>query len=580
MSDFSPQQLFEADFFFQLKDNPEYASQAGQHDFDGKLQELSPESFEMRQEHNESVLKTARALLLTAENSKDVLHLELLIKNIEDEQKGFDLNCHLYPVNSIGYGGVHNNFIEALDWLGEENKGHNFLSRMAAFPRQCQQFKELLRLGAQRGCVASACMVRLVPGQLQDLLDALDNNTGPVCAMIESPALTDEQRAEAGHVKAQFRGAVADLLRFFEDYYLSRARPGSGCGGVLAGADRGAELYAQCLKFHTTTSLTATEIHAIGLQEVSRIARRYQEDVLDALGFRGSFAAFALQCQDPASGQYYKRSGDMMEGYRILNDKIASLLPSFFERLPTSPLQMEELQAPSAPAAFYMQGTVDLTRPGKFYVNVSNLEKRPIYNMTALALHEGMPGHHLQGSLAIENPDLPPFLRFIEDRRYEYCPARRNIYTAYLEGWALYCEALGEEMPGIYATPMSLFGRLSMEMMRAVRLVVDTGIHSEGWSVERAVDYMMEQTGMQRHECEAECNRYEAWPGQACAYKIGEVAIWRMRRKAEARLGDGFNLRRFHTCLLEHGPLPLDALDALVDAWVEREATAAAGTSP
>mmetsp|Transcript_17300 Transcript_17300/g.28927 ORF Transcript_17300/g.28927 Transcript_17300/m.28927 type:complete len:580 (-) Transcript_17300:177-1916(-) len=578
MSDFSPQQLFEADFFFQLKDNPEYASQAGQHDFDHRLQELSPESFELRQEHNESVLKTARALLLTADNSKDALHLELLIKNIEDEQRGFALNCHLYPVNSIGYGGVHNNFMEALDWLGDENKGRNFLSRMAAFPHQCQQYKELLRLGSQRGCVASACMVRLVPGQLQELLDALDSNTGPVCAMIESPALTDQQRSEAGPIKERFRGAVADLLRFFQDYYLSRARPGSGCGGVLAGTDTGVELYAQCLKFHTTTSLTAAEIHAIGLQEVSRIARRYQVDVLDALGFQSSFAAFVQQCQDPGSGQYYQRSGDMMEGYRILNDKIASLLPTYFERLPASPLQMEELHSPSAPAAFYMQGTVDLTRPGKFYVNVSNLEKRPIYNMTALALHEGMPGHHLQGSLAIENPDLPPFLRFIEDRRYEYCPARRNIYAAYLEGWALYCEALGEEMPGIYATPMSLFGRLSMEMMRAVRLVVDTGIHAEGWSVERAVEYMMEQTGMQRHECEAECNRYEAWPGQACAYKIGEVAIWRMRRKAEERLGDGFDLRRFHTCLLEHGPLPLDTLGALVDAWLESEA-AAAGTS-
>jgi len=131
---------------------------------------------------------------------------------------------------------------------------------------------------------------------------------------------------------------------------------------------------------------------------------------------------------------------------------------------------------------------VDLTRPGKFYVNVSNLEKRPIYNMTALALHEGMPGHHLQGSLAIENPDLPAFLRFIEDRRYEYCPARRNIYASYLEGWALYCEALGEEMPGMYATPMSLFGRLSMEMMRAVRLVVDTGIHDQvSWRQEALV---------------------------------------------------------------------------------------------
>jgi uncharacterized protein (DUF885 family) len=187
--------------------------------------------------------------------------------------------------------------------------------------------------------------------------------------------------------------------------------------------------------------------------------------------------------------------------------------------------------------------------------------------MVALALHEGIPGHHLQGSLALEDDNLPPFLRFIEDRRYEFCPARRQLYAAYLEGWALYCEALGEEM-GLYADPLCLFGRLSMEMMRAVRLVVDTGIHSKGWSVEQAIVYMMDKTGMHRHECEAECYRYEAWPGQACAYKVGEIAIWRMRRAAETTLADKFDLKAFHNVLLCSGPLPLDTLAMQVDEWV------------
>lgn len=571
MSEFTAQQLFEADFFFQMKDNPEYASQAGQHDFDGKLQDLSPDAFELRKEHNEAIIKSAKALLLSTENKKDTLHLELLIKNIEDEQMGYELNCHLTPVNSIGYGGVHNNFIEALDWLGEKDKGKNFLSRMAAFPRQCGQYRDLLRLGVQRGCVASACMVRRVPEQIEKLLAALDDNIGPICELINSPTLSEEQHEQAGPVKQLFREALVELLAFFREYYIPRARPESGCGGHLGGAEKGAEVYARCLQYHTTTALSAAEVHDVGLQEVARIGQRYQLEVLDPLQFQGSFAEFVQQCQDPTSGQHYKQSSHMMEGYKILNDRILSLLPDYFEQLPASPLQMEQLDSSSAPAAFYMQGTADFTRPGKFYVNVSHLDKRPIYNMTALALHEGMPGHHLQGSLALENARLPPFLRFIEDRRYEYCPARRNLYAAYLEGWALYCEALGEEMPGMYATPMSLFGRLSMEMMRAVRLVVDTGIHAQGWSVERAAEYMMEHTGMQRHECEAECARYEAWPGQACAYKIGEVAIWRMRRRAEAELGERFNLKRFHTCLLAHGPLPLDTLGNLVDEWIEDE---------
>merc|ERR1712187_1049697 len=185
-----------------------------------------------------------------------------------------------------------------------------------------------------------------------------------------------------------------------------------------------------------------------------------------------------------------------------------------------------------------------------------------------MGLHEGVPGHHLQGAIALENKSLPNFIRYIEDRRYEYCPARRPLYTGYLEGWALYCEHLGEEM-GMYATPKDLFGRLSMEMMRAVRLVVDTGIHKFGWSIEKATDYMEEKTGMSREECSSECHRYAAWPGQAVAYKVGQLAIEEMRARSEAKLGTGFSLQDFHSVLLDSGPQPLDVLSERVDAWID-----------
>lgn len=248
---------------------------------------MSPEAFELRQEHNETVLRTARSLLETTEDKKDLLHLELLIKNIEDEQKSYEMNCHLYAVNSIGYGGVHNNFIEALDWLGEENKAANFLSRLSAFPHQCAQYKELLLLGVERKCVASVSMVRKVPEQLTSLLAALDSNTGPLCDLLAtlfpapaSDAATSDAsvlaHTEAMAKKELFRAAVADLLVFFETTYIPQARPESGCSGMLEGKQRGAEIYAQCLKYHTTTSLTAKEIHTIGLEEVARIRHRYQ----------------------------------------------------------------------------------------------------------------------------------------------------------------------------------------------------------------------------------------------------------------------------------------------------------------
>jgi len=311
--------------------------------------------------------------------------------------------------------------------------------------------------------------------------------------------------------------------------------------------------------------MSALEIHHLGLNEVSRIHVRYQTDVMDCLGFKGTFHDFVnAQKSDPRN--FCGSSKALLAGYKVVLNRIKSLIPIFFDTFPNSELEIVEKSAPNAPCAYYITGTQDGSRPGRFYVNVSNLSERPKYEMIALALHEGIPGHHHQGAIAIETPSIPNFMRFIEDRRYEFAPARRQLYTGYLEGWALYCEALGEEM-GLYEEPLDLFGRLSMEMMRAVRLVVDTGIHELGWSVQQAIEYMQTNTGMAFKECEAECYRYEAWPGQACAYKVGEVAIWNMRKAAEKLLGSRFDLKAFHRVLLNTGPMPLDLLANEVSEW-------------
>ena len=489
------------------------------------------------------------------------LHLRLFKQSVAGETEAIGRGCHLFPINSIGYGGVHHNFIESLDWLGASAKFENFLCRVEAFAGQCWGYKELLRLGIAKGRVASKAMVRKVPAQLASVRKQVEDPGSAMAVLVAGVGADLQQRATAAVGK--FTEAIDDLLSFFNTEYIPKARDVVGCRGLTDGD----ELYALCLQYHTTTTLSADEIHGIGLEEVERITQRYRTDVMDALKFEGSFEAFVAQSQS-AKEQYYTEQGDLLNGYRDLYEDIVSLLPEYFEQLPASKCEIVAKDEAAAPAAYYMQGTNDGSRPGRFYVNVSNLEARPKYEMTALCLHEAMPGHHLQGSLCIENPSIPSFLRFLEDRRYEYCPARRQLYAAYLEGWALYCEALGEEM-GVYKTPMALFGRLSMEMMRAVRLVVDTGIHAKGWSVEAAIAYMMEKTGMHQHECEAECYRYEAWPGQACACKTGEVAIWRMRREAEAALGGKFSLKGFHSVVLKHGPLPLDILASLVRDWVE-----------
>jgi uncharacterized protein (DUF885 family) len=505
--------LIDEDFQWVLVDNPEYASQIGQHQYDHLLQNLSPEAFQQRLQHNQEMIQKIQILQARHSNcdSNDALLLQLFSKNLSDEMEAIENGCHVYPLNSIGYGGVHQNFIESLDWLGEENRSQNFLSRFQKFPIQSQQWKDLLKEGIRIQKVASLPMLRKVPQQFEKILQDLEENKGPISGLLTS--LPTEFQSDAEVAKNEFINAINDLKQFIVNEYLPHARTQCGASGL----PNGNEIYNLCLRYHTTTSLTAEEIHSIGLNEVARIESRYANEVMKPLGHDSTFESFVEKYKDPESGQYYSRQEDLLDGYRILTSHIETKLPKYFENFPASRMEIVPLEAPNAPAAYYMQGTSDGKRPGKFYVNVTNLTQRPIYEMTALALHEGIPGHHFQGSLALENPSIPSFLRFIEDRRYEFCPARRQLYAAYLEGWALYCESLGEEM-GMYATPLNLFGRLSMEMMRAVRLVVDTGIHFKGWSVEDAIVYMMSKTGMHRHEVEAECYRYEAWPGQACEF--------------------------------------------------------------
>lgn len=561
--------LIRNDWRWQMRDNPEFASQSGVHEYDHLLQDLSPKAFAERIAHDESVLYQLDKIV-TSNGSQDFdadlkLHVTLFKQSVEDELAAYRLGCHLYPVNSIGYGGVHNNFIEALDWLGgdEQTARRNFVCRLSAFQQQARQFKALLKLGMAEGKVASCGMLRKIPEQFRQLAN-LDE--GPIKSRID--AIPPEQKAlreSARAAAASFRESILELEKFFEKEYIPRARETPGCLGLSAGST----VYRRCLRFHTTTSLTPEQVHSIGLQQVERIERRYETDVLRPLGRpAGSFKQFVEDVKKPDSGFYFKTEEQLLSAYKELVARIYKCLPRVFEVIPEDKLEIVRKDSPTGPAAYYMAGTEDGSRPGRFFVNVSNVTARPSYLMTALALHEAIPGHHMQLCIQLSNKNIPEFLKHLEDRRYEYCPARRQMYAAYLEGWALYCEGLGEEL-GIYdKDPMKIFGRLSMEMMRAVRLVVDTGIHAMGWSLSKAIAYMEAKTGMHRYECEAECYRYEAWPGQACAYKVGEVAIRECRRKAEEELGEQFSLKEFHSVVLNSGPLPLDVLSTMVDEWV------------
>jgi uncharacterized protein (DUF885 family) len=323
----------------------------------------------------------------------------------------------------------------------------------------------------------------------------------------------------------------------------------------------GAAMYAYATRDNTTTDLTPQEIHGIGLKEVKRI-RAEMQAIIDKLGFRGSFAEFAkFMRSDPKF--YFKTESKVLEAYRALSRRIDPLLVKVFRTLPRMPYGIEPVPAniaPDSPAGLYRGPAADGSRAGIFSVNTFKPEIRPKYEMMALSLHESVPGHHLQIALAMEQ-NIPNF------RRY-------GGYTAFVEGWGLYAESLGDEM-GLYGDPYAKFGQLMYEIWRASRLVVDTGMHYLRWDRQRAIDFMVENTVKQELEVAAEIDRYIVWPGQALAYKIGQLKISELRANAKLALGDKFDVRDFHHELLKDGALPLDRLEAKMNAWIASEKVSA-----
>ncbi len=562
--------LFAADWQWEMLDNPEFASQAGEHDVawapDTVLQHVDRASYARRAAHSEAMAAAARALLSEDSLSKqEKIFASIFESQHADIVRAFDkAPLFLMPINSVGTGGAVYSFLESIEWMRLESEAdlRILLNRVRACPAQLREFQACLADGMQSGYVASAAMLHGVAASLGELA----SGSGPFSELqpaLASACMSPALRGDLDAAVVECRTAFGELLAFVAGPYMAAARASPACSDLPCGPVG----YRECLQFHTTTAMTAQEVHSVGLAEVARIEARYRADVMVPLGLPDDFPAFVASVRvDP---RFYVSSDQaLLDVYRGICDNIRTRLPAMFSEFPSSPLEI--VSTTKGPAAFYLAGTPDGKRPGRFYVNTANLSGKPIYEATALALHEAIPGHHHQVSLAMANADVPHVLRCMEDRRYEASPCRRQLYTAFCEGWALYCEYLGEEM-GMYRTPYDIFGRLSMDMMRAVRLVVDTGLHSLGWSVDAAVSYMMEKTGMHEKEVTAEIRRYASWPGQACAYKIGQLEILRMRRRAEEALGSKFSLSEFHSLCLMSGPLTLALLADIVEEYIDRK---------
>jgi uncharacterized protein (DUF885 family) len=314
-------------------------------------------------------------------------------------------------------------------------------------------------------------------------------------------------------------------------------------------------MYAAALARHTTTRLTADEIHSLGLSEVARI-RGEMEAVRTELKYDGDLHALFAHVRTDRSF-YFTRPQDLLDRFASILERIWIGMPRLFSRRPKAPFEVRALPSlgETRGTGYYALGPADGSGPGVLYFNMSMLDTRPIPTLETLTLHEGVPGHHFQGSLAQENTALPDMLRFGSD------------FTAYVEGWGLYSESLGKEL-GLFTDPWQWFGHLDFEMLRAVRLVVDTGMHARGWSRERAIAFMTDNTSMAARDIVVEIDRYIADPGQATAYKVGELRLQALRRRATERLGARFDIRRFHDHVLMTGALPLDILEARIDAWI------------
>ena len=418
-----------------------------------------------------------------------------------------------------------------------------------------------MRVGMSKGVVQPRPVVEKVLPQLAALITPDPEQSifwGPIKAFPDAVPAADRVRITTQLrqlITTRVTPAYQRLQNFVRDSYLPKARASTAWSDLPDGK----AWYAHYVQSSTTTTLSPDAIHALGEQEVARILGE-MDAVRREVKFDGDLKAFFKHLQDEPR-YYYQKPEDLLAGYRVLQTRINGLLPKLFDIAPKADYEVREVEAfraESAAGAQYDGPSADGARPGVFYVNTFNLKAQPIFGMETLSLHEASPGHHFQVAIAQEDTALPKFRRF------------NTFYVAYVEGWALYAESLGREL-GLFTDPYQWYGRLSDEQLRAMRLVVDTGLHYKGWSRQQAIDYMLANSSMAESDVVSEVERYIARPGQALGYKIGQLEISRLRREAEAALGARFDVKKFHRLVLTSGQLPMPVLRDTVNAWVDAQ---------
>jgi uncharacterized protein (DUF885 family) len=550
--------LLEEAWEVQLEEDPLYATETGDRRYDDRLPSVAPADFARQEAFGRRLLERLAAIDRSALEAVDRASYDMFKTLVSNELVQLKLRTWRMPLNAEG--SFHSAFarLPASVPLSSTRDYENYLARLRAFPAYARQMTENMREGVRTGFVQPRVILNGFETTISThVVDAPEKSVfyRPFEAFPVGVPEADRERlrAEARTVIAKdVVPAYRAFLEFFTREYLPKARTGIGASEL----PEGRELYPFLVRHFTTLEVSPDEVHAIGLKEVARIKAEMME-VLKQVKWEKGFPEFlAFLRTDPRF--YPKTAEDLLKEGSFISKKMDGRLPSLFKTLPRQPYTVVPVPADIAPkytAGRYNGSPITSDRPGEYWLNTHALNTRTLYTLEALSLHEGVPGHHLQTALQQELTGLPRF------RRHHYV-------NAFGEGWGLYSEFLGLEA-GFYKDPYSNFGRLTYEMWRACRLVVDTGMHWKGWTRDQALEFMGGNTALSLHEVTTEIDRYIGWPGQALAYKMGELKIRELRRRAEAALGPRFDVREFHDAVLRNGSVPMTVLEDQIARYIE-----------
>ncbi|MCU7999028.1 DUF885 domain-containing protein [Shewanella sp. SM95] len=554
------QAIIDQSWQLQLSASPEMAYSMGDASAAGKLADLSPAALAKLNQGQIAVLAQLKALDRGSLSKEDKINAQILEDQIQNDVDLYRFKDYYLPITAeSGFHAYITSIAQGRFNTLEDYR--NYIAKLNALPTYFAQQTHWLKQGLAEGITPPKVTLNGFEDSISAYIVPVEKSSYFKPFTQYPNYFTEAQKTQLTHEgRTLVEQKVLPLYQNFYDFMTKEYIPNARENIAASSLPNGAEFYENRVRYYTTLNMTSTQVHELGVKEVQRI-RQEMEQIIASVGFKGSFADFLHFLRtDP---KFYTTSADqLLKEAAFIAKKADAMLPKYFGKLPRQPYGIAPVPAEIAPkyTTGRYSGSNSDDEPGYYWVNTYALDKRPLYELEALTLHEAVPGHHLQISLNSELTSLPDF------RRYGYI-------SAFGEGWGLYCEYLGLEA-GFYQDPYSNFGRLTYEMWRAARLVVDTGMHAQGWSRQQAIDFMASNTALSLHNVTTEIDRYISWPGQALSYKIGELTIKRLRTKAEQELGDKFDIRAFHDAVLENGSVPMSILEQQINDFIEAKKVA------